>query len=240
MPVCNAPAVPPVYTGMSHHRYLALLEQFCFPDNGLRREALRRLLPPHELQQDGVSTNLVVPARAAQFITLAAHYDTFPGSMGYYDNGTGVAVLLDLLPQLPPWVEVVFTDNEEHVGLGAQLYCTLRRPLATINVDVVGHGKTLQIERFNGFPYAIPDGQVNELRDVPFSDSTIFAGAGIPGLLIIAGNGGYDEVIGDIFLREHNNKLDNRLDSIDPRTMELAYRFLHDLVAAAGRHHGCE
>ncbi len=67
-----------------------------------------------EVQEANGCRNLIVPAKTeGKIVALTAHYDVFGESWGWNDNGSGLAVLLSLLNDVPPHVKFVFTDNEE-------------------------------------------------------------------------------------------------------------------------------
>lgn len=104
-----------------------------------------------QLFTDGVNVIAYYPqsirARGDKII-VAAHYDTVSGSPGADDNGTGVAVLLELAHlfaeiELPKPLELVFFDREE-TGLQGSFAFTqvsenLDRLQGAIVLDMVGY-----------------------------------------------------------------------------------------------------
>jgi aminopeptidase YwaD len=119
----------------------------------LRELAKRGEVKAHEFDHSGqVHQNLALDLPGEQdlsFILVGAHYDAVPGSPGADDNGTAVAVLLELArtfaeaPARRPLRLVAF-DLEETDRLGSRLYARdLRQkgePLALmIALEMVGY-----------------------------------------------------------------------------------------------------
>lgn len=94
--------------------------------------------------------NIVVRVgKGTKRIVVGAHYDAFGDSPGANDNGSGVAVLLSLIKQIPDsiWnytVDYCFFDQEESGLLGSYYYIKQfvipKRHIAMINLDIEGTG----------------------------------------------------------------------------------------------------
>jgi hypothetical protein len=87
--------------------------------------------------------------RGDRRIIVGAHYDAYPNSPGANDNGSGVAVMLELIKSLhdTAWnytVDFCFFDQEEAGRIGSYYYIKQfvmpKRHLVMINLDVVGLG----------------------------------------------------------------------------------------------------
>jgi hypothetical protein len=87
-------------------------------------------------------------------IVVGAHYDAFGDSPGANDNGSGVAVLLSLIKQLPDtdWnytIDFCFFDQEETGLLGSYYYIKQfvipKRHIAMINLDIEGAGDEVYV-----------------------------------------------------------------------------------------------
>ena len=87
-------------------------------------------------------------------IVVGAHYDAVPGSPGANDNGSGVAVLLELAKSLKEkeWrysVDFCFFDREEDGLFGSSNYIerfsNRMTHLAMINLDVEGTGQEVYV-----------------------------------------------------------------------------------------------
>lgn len=155
--------------------------------------------------------NLIVPAINREAVmVLTSHYDVHGESWGWNDNGSGLAVLLSLLDDVPPHVEFVFTDNEEIGYRGAHAYLAERghQVAANINVDVVAIPGRLYVERL-GWTSEVPN--ATEIFNVPFNDSWAFREAGIPSLLVCSAGEGHTDtfsVCADIWNYQHGGRMD--------------------------------
>ncbi len=108
-------------------------------------------LPSLQSFADGINIVAERPGTSpnAGTIIVAAHYDTFPGSPGADDNGSGVATLLEIARifrnlSTPQTLKLVFFDAEE-VGLRGSLAFTANKEnLANLNgvvvMDMIGFG----------------------------------------------------------------------------------------------------
>ena len=199
-----------------------------------RKEQLLSMLKcPYEIQTDGYTSNIILPAaEKTNKLVLTAHYDAYPGSLGYNDNACGVAVLLKLQDLAGPNIEIVFTDKEERNGLGSRLYLEeyAESVSASINLDVVGVGTHIHFEEYVEPFGSIEEGEfVVRSTGIPFNDSHIFRCFGIPSLLISAGNG-TENFVNEIWRYQHGNELDNQLDLISPAIVEQIYKFVRNLL----------
>ena len=193
-----------------------LLKKLCQPDNELRAHALQAELSARNAAYEcPENMAVVVPAAADEAVVLCAHYDVFPGSFGYNDNGMSLAIILSLLERLPGFVEVVFTNGEERGFLGARHYLRHNRKklLGCVNLDVCGFGDTVYCDPMNSG--LEPAG--SKIGPMPINDGCIFADHGIPALTFSAGPGevSFDEGIRRIGRTIHNGPLDNRLDVLN-------------------------
>lgn len=168
------------------------------------------------------SRNIVVPAKNKNDkVVLTAHYDVYPNSMGYNDNSTSIVALLLMHDLLPDFCEIVFTDNEERFGKGADLYLKYNydKIRFNINIDVIGIGKKIFYELYDSTFYSSNIKSIltepEEHKGIPFSDSYIFYKYQILSLLFVAGNSNYT-VVSDIFKCIHNNVDDNKIELINP------------------------
>ncbi|MFQ5897248.1 MAG: M28 family metallopeptidase [Candidatus Methylomirabilia bacterium] len=104
---------------------------------------------------EGSGENFVVEVgRGARTLILVAHHDAVPGSPGANDNGSAIAILLDLLERLaqdPPGhlsVRLLFTGSEEIGYLGARCYvkaAPLDGVVGVVSLELCGIGDALVI-----------------------------------------------------------------------------------------------
>ena len=122
--------------------------------NYIRRELSRwGVVRSHEFLHAGRSfENLVVDIKGWQqtaFVLVGAHFDTVPGSPGADDNGTAVAVLLELARAFSTWparrpIRLVAFDLEERHQRGSRAYADHikrnREPMAMmIALEMLGY-----------------------------------------------------------------------------------------------------
>jgi Zn-dependent M28 family amino/carboxypeptidase len=140
--------------------YVRLLEG---RSNRARQEILGRLLaargtPFSRLPFatfEGRGENFVVEVgRGSRTLILVGHHDAVPGSPGANDDGSAVAILLDLLDRLahdPPRrlrVRLLFTGGEEIGYLGARSYVKtvpLDGVVGVLSLELCGIGDVLTI-----------------------------------------------------------------------------------------------
>jgi Zn-dependent M28 family amino/carboxypeptidase len=140
--------------------YVRLLEGRSNPD---RQASLGRLLATRDTPFsrlpfrtfEGEGENFVVEIGGGpRTLILVAHHDAVPGSPGANDDGSAVAILLDLLNRLagdPPRrlrVRLLFTGGEEIGYLGARCYVKtipLSGILGVLSLELCGIGDTLAI-----------------------------------------------------------------------------------------------
>jgi len=166
--------------------------------------------------------NIVIPAKKQEnIITLSAHWDNYPSSNGFNDNGSGMAVLLSLQDKLPDNVELLFSDHEECGGRGVSYYMEKHNPVFNINLDVVGYGSTLFFDTYGFYdqPMNLTEG-CEYHPNVPFNDSYIFNSRGVDSILFITGDS-QKEVINEIWERQHGGKLDNDINQVNEKTMQM-------------------
>lgn len=144
-------------------------------------------------------------AAADGTILLAAHYDSVPAGPGASDDGSGVAVLLEIArilaarPALPHPIALLITDGEEAGLLGAWLFVRdhplSKRVSAAVNVEARGTaGPSLMFETGGAnswlmglFAAAIARPMTNSLYYVVYkqldndTDFTVFKNAGYQG-----------------------------------------------------------
>lgn len=96
-------------------------------------------------ESDDNAVNLVVGDPENSLVTICAHYDVVPGSMGYNDNGSSCAVLIGLCERHvgDPNFCFVFLGREESGFYGSALHFSKYRPHLTINLDVIGDGENI-------------------------------------------------------------------------------------------------
>lgn len=212
------------------------LKYICQPDRNARRKAICSLFPEHIIETDGHSINVIIPAKVRKdMIVLTAHYDVYPGSMGYNDNGTGMTTLIKFYEankdRLPSNVELVFTDHEECFGLGSRMYIDMHEKdiKCNINIDVNGYGQNLFCENYGGFPIYLNTKLASKCNNIPFNDAHIFNRHGIPSILLIAGDNRKD-IVHDVFTVQHGGIDDNRIELINEKTIELTIKYLESIV----------
>jgi Zn-dependent M28 family amino/carboxypeptidase len=176
-------------------------------------------------------TNIVIPAKDQENkITLMAHWDVFPGSLGFNDNSTGVITLLKMQELVKEHIEIVFTDGEEVGGRGCWYYLRDHElPKHAINVDVVGLAGEIFYEPYvEDTVFDIPK-SYNYYPSIPFSDSYILEDYEVPNILILTGKS-KDTLIKDIFEAEHNGVNDNKIELIDEKTMDNVFTSILELL----------
>ena len=183
------------------------------------------------LQQFGGMTNIIIPAKTqSSKITVMAHWDVFPHSRGYNDNSTGVAMLIRLCGYVRDNVELVFTDREEYGGRGCRYYLeNWARPVAAINVDVVGLDDTIFYEMYGEVTTFMVPKHVKYYDGVPFSDSYILRQYAIPNVLLLTGQS-EDRLIGDIFDAQHGGVDDSDFSLISEDMLEKVFNTLLMMV----------
>lgn len=140
--------------------YVKLLEG---RSNRDRQETLGRLLAARGVPFsrlpfegfEGSGENFVVDVgRGWRTLILVGHHDAVPGSPGANDDGSAVAILLDLLERLEPdpprrlRVRLLFTGEEEKGYLGARAYVKtvpLDGVVGVLSLELCGIGDSLAI-----------------------------------------------------------------------------------------------
>ena len=168
-----------------------LLKRICKETNERRREAIER-----ELLSRGIGFRvlkegtLVIPAKnhdRQNTMAVCAHYDVFPHSKGFNDNGMSIIIILGMLDALPDNVEVVFTNGEESGMTGATEYLkdvnkTLK---ACINLDVCGCFDEVYLDPMNCEQAKNLTGC--KKGTMPASDAMIFSFNNIPAVCFSTG-----------------------------------------------------
>jgi hypothetical protein len=182
------------------------------PDPIARRDALihalRDLGCSFEIRAqemgDGWGANIVVPfGRGNPRLVIGAHYDSAPGSSGANDNGSGVAILIDLIRTLESCkiqkpVEIVFFDLEEQNLAGSRAYTegsAANEISAMINLDICGLGDCMVVaprENLNREPlkrivrkgFQSASHRIHRLERLPAGDEQSFIRADIPAITV--------------------------------------------------------
>ena len=148
-------------------------------------------------------------------VVLSAHYDVFPKSYGFNDNGVALLTILQIIKKLPDDVEVVFTNMEEWGGRGASYYLKncQKNIVGCVNLDVCGIGDCIYCDNYNNaiFPKDCKFGSM------PFCDGTVFSEYNIPVLTFSTSykDMNFDRGIMEIYKTIHNNEKDNDIDIIN-------------------------
>jgi hypothetical protein len=224
--------------------YIDTIEKICDTDKNIRRKNICAMLGGnYTIQADSRSTNVIIPAKcqSEKVIALTAHYDVFPKSMGYNDNGSAIATIMAIKEKIPDNVEIIFTDNEEIGGKGADLYLQKEgsRVLFNLNVDVVGLGSKIYYDKFDpAFDYTRRDPIIllDQTYDavsydgVPFNDSWIFKMYNIPTVLVVAGSAPYSGIISEIWKHQHRNEMDDIIGLLSEEGMDRVANFILDTL----------
>ncbi|HEY6951778.1 MAG TPA: M28 family peptidase [Bacteroidota bacterium] len=92
-------------------------------------------------------------------VVVGAHFDAAEGSPGANDNGSGVAVVLELIKTLKNYnwncsIDFVFFDREENGMIGSQFYIqrvvNRNRHYGMINLDIEGTGDEVYVGPVGG------------------------------------------------------------------------------------------
>jgi aminopeptidase YwaD len=137
------------------------------------------------------------------WVLLCAHFDTKIGTPGAWDNASGTAALLALVPLLAHeplgcGLEFVAFNDEEYLGNDSQVYLarrgdTLGDMIAVINLDGIGHAlatTTLMLAAGNDALQAAAEAITARYPGMlwvdpwPESSHSIFAFQGIPSFAI--------------------------------------------------------
>ena len=177
--------------------------------------------------------NIIIPAKSGTSkMTFMAHWDLYPGSLGYNDNSSSVSSLLKIQNYVHDDMTIVFTDFEESFGIGSQLYCdNLENQWEIIiNLDVCGFGENIFID-MNGWSFDEIDIPTNFIsyEGVPFNDSHITSDNGFQSLLLVTGNSS-KTLIGDIFDLQHGGKFDNDLTKLNQPILDKVETFLKGII----------
>lgn len=203
------------------------IEYLATPDREIRFHRLKELINrPFRIEADDSDfvRNIIIPAEIKNTKTvLTAHWDTFPYSSGLNDNATGLAILLQIQNDLPPHVEMVFTDGEEFGGAGSSHYIRNHKDEIknNINLDVCGVGDFIYLENYLDDNIHFPKNErVIDVEGIPFNDSHIFKESGIPSILIMAGNG-KEDFLSEIWDHQHGNSRDGDITLLNPEIMAM-------------------
>ncbi|MEG6612830.1 M28 family peptidase [Pseudoclostridium thermosuccinogenes] len=188
-------------------------------------------------RKDGDSQNLIAVKKAdsdyedSSIIIISAHYDSSENSPGANDNGSGVAVLLEiakLIKNLPSNKEIRFIlfGGEENALYGSRCYVKslseneLKRIKANINLDTLaGKGPddprllTIdgKINHATSIITGIDENKALEIGIAPLSDHFTFAQAGIASL-----------TIGQIDTNFEIHTPEDNVDNIDKERLKIA------------------
>lgn len=184
------------------------VKALAFESHDDRKTALIKLLDDlglHYNTQKKVINDLLVENFVVRFgtdenrILIGAHYDSVKGSTGANDNGSGVAILLELVKvfmqkQSDISIDIVFFDYEEGLGYGSTLYHEIcgDSVQAMINVDICGVGDTILIAPKKNLISGILSKAVNNINiqdhkyeiidKLPVGDERIFEENNIPNI----------------------------------------------------------
>ena len=165
----------------------------------LRGLGYRVVLQSVRLPNGLVSRNVVALAESAPRIVLTAHYDGVRGTPAANDNGSGVAVLLELAAALRdrPGVLIAATAAEERVQTRSKQHLGALRLLRGISpaarggvrlaatIDMVGVGTLLHVRGLEAAPnrsarLLLRGGGASYLRDSGMSDHAELTRGGLP------------------------------------------------------------
>lgn len=189
-----------------------LLVRLCQKSNSARQGALAAELTGRGVHfENWDNMALVVPSAAERVIVLCAHFDAVENSFGYNDNGMALVTSLTLLGKLPPCIEFVFTNGEEHGAVGARYYLEhcAKDIRGCINLDVVGCFDQVYLDPMN----CAAARSLTHCKQgiMPLSDAYAFASMGIPSVCFSSGPHGtdFDNGIMEICSTIHNHRCDN-------------------------------
>jgi len=213
--------------------YIETIRQLGYQSGARRRDLICSRLDQASLAytvqkgECGV-VNIIVPAkrRKGLKIVLCAHYDVFPRSSGYYDNGAALALLLDLAPGLAEesHVEILFSDKEEIGGLGTEHYLSTKEGkniALAINLDIIGLPDTVYYSATSDCP-----SRASEILSTasaqcvryPFCDFNVFESQNIPALSVITtGAGDFNTQLARSYDCMHCGKDDGNLELLDAK-----------------------
>lgn len=165
--------------------------------------------------------NIVIPSSNNNIITLSAHYDVFPNSLGYNDNTSGVVAVLNILDKLPSNIEVVFTDGEETGYKGAKLYklYTNKYIVANVNVDVCGLDGVIYLDNsINCLDKCLNNCMIGIM---PGNDGEVFRKYNVPSITLSTSkkNVEFKDGIKYIGSTIHNHENDNNIDLISEKSI---------------------
>lgn len=165
----------------------------------LRALGYRVVLQPFPLPRGGVSANVVAVPRGLPKVLLVAHLDGVRAGPAANDNGSGVAVLLELARALRgrDGVMLAVTGAEERVETGSRAHLGAVRLLRglsragrasirlALSIDMVGVGQTLHVRGLEASPnrsarLALAQGGATYLPDKGASDHAELTRAGLP------------------------------------------------------------
>lgn len=171
-------------------------------------------------------------------VVVGAHYDAVEGSPGANDNGSGVAVLLELIKSMSsiPWkctVDFVFFDQEEKGLIGSQFYIQKvvdrKNHYGMINLDVEGMGDVVYVGPVGGGDdnFLMPlvrkaENQTKfaykEENAYPGSDYQAFANAQLENISISVVPNGDPELL---------SRMAKNPERMDPKNMPQVMKVMH-------------
>ena len=101
----------------------------------------------------GRGHNIIIPSNKKSVIAIGSHFDAVDGSPGANDNGSAVAVTLELAKRLKNFdgeigVAYFFFDQEEDGLIGSMKYLQNNKPqniIGLYNMELVGLGKNIAL-----------------------------------------------------------------------------------------------
>ncbi len=151
----------------------------------------------------GSSQNVIaeLPGETDEYITLTAHYDSTPLSLGAYDNMSGSIGLLGIGEYFLSHphrygIRLIWCGSEERGLLGSKSYCKnhedeLKKTVLDINMDMIGcimghlsalcssEEKLVNYIEYFGYEMGM---SVSARHEIHSSDSTPFADSGVPAI----------------------------------------------------------
>lgn len=156
-----------------------------------------------DAEKKGISHNVVATIEGTdlkdEIVTLSAHYDSVPYSKGAWDNATGSITILEMMHDFKEHqprrtVKAIWCGSEEIGLVGSRKYCEahkdeMEKTIFNINFDMtgatLGHeicciSASDDVKHAIEYEAKLEDMAIECKLDTYSSDSTSFAGAGVP------------------------------------------------------------
>ncbi|MBE6386268.1 MAG: Zn-dependent exopeptidase M28 [Lentisphaerae bacterium] len=165
-----------------------ILRRLCQKSNEARLVALENELQNNNVKFENWNNMAVrIPGAAENVVIVTAHFDAVEGSFGFNDNGMALVAALNMCQQLPHDVEIIFTNDEEKGGGGAQYFLehSSKHISGCVNLDVIGCFNQIYLDCMNcSAAAALTNCKQGHM---PFNDAWVFAEAGIPSVCFSSG-----------------------------------------------------